>query len=165
MLVTEFLEQNSKKLNFNEIDKIIDKISKQILSNKDKSNCIGLIGDLGTGKTTFTKKLLKLLGVNESVKSPSFTYLIEYNTKDLDIYHFDVYRLNDSSELYSIGFYDYLDNNGLVIIEWADIIIDELPEYTLFIEIKHCDLEYRYLSIYKIVKGVKQYVDLSYYNI
>ncbi|MDK9580730.1 tRNA (adenosine(37)-N6)-threonylcarbamoyltransferase complex ATPase subunit type 1 TsaE [Sneathia sanguinegens] len=154
----------NKKLNFEQINEIITHIAKLISKNKEKSICIGLVGDLGTGKTTFAKKLLKDLGVCQPVKSPTFTFLIEYFTKDIDIAHFDVYRINNEESLYDIGYFDYIDAPGLILIEWADLIKNSLPDNCLFFEIKHDSLNTRYISIYTMKDGEKNYVDLYNYN-
>ena len=88
-----------------------------------------LIGDLGAGKTTFTQGLALGLGLppDEPVNSPTFTLLAEHPGGRLPLYHFDVYRLEDSSGLYDLAFNEYLDSGGVVVIEWADKITDALP--------------------------------------
>ncbi|MBP9478872.1 MAG: tRNA (adenosine(37)-N6)-threonylcarbamoyltransferase complex ATPase subunit type 1 TsaE [Sebaldella sp.] len=143
-------------LTFEELDELALKTAESL----KKGDCLALIGDLGTGKTTFTKKICKYFGVTENIKSPTFNYVIEYNSGVIPIYHFDVYRLLDPSEVYDIGYEDYLDNDGIAIIEWADKIIDELPENALFIEFIYNDDSSRKVSIYKIIDGEKKYVDI-----
>lgn len=88
-----------------------------------------LIGDLGAGKTTFTQGLALGLGLppEEPVNSPTFTLLAEHPGGRLPLYHFDVYRLPDSSGLYDLAFDEYLDAGGVTVIEWADRIADALP--------------------------------------
>lgn len=88
-----------------------------------------LIGDLGAGKTTFTQGLALGLGLphDEPVNSPTFTLVAEHPGGRLPLYHFDVYRLPDSSGLYDLAFDEYLDGDGVVVIEWADKIADALP--------------------------------------
>ena len=144
-------------LTFEELDELALKTAESL----KKGDCLALIGDLGTGKTTFTKKICKYFGVTENIKSPTFNYVIEYNSGVIPIYHFDVYRLLDPSEVYDIGYEDYLDNDGIAIIEWADKIIDELPENALFIEFIYNDDSSRKVSIYKIIDGEKKYVDIG----
>ena len=87
---------------------------------------IVLNGDLGSGKTKFTEGILKYFGLDNEISSPTFTIVNEYNSKDFNIYHFDVYRFADSSEFYAIGGEDYF-SQGLCIIEWGTIISDALP--------------------------------------
>lgn len=146
----------NKKLTFEEIDKLSIKISEYL----KEGGILGLIGDLGTGKTTLTKKICKYYNVVEKVKSPTFTYVIEYTTGDKKIYHFDVYRIINSEEIYEIGFEDYIgEEDAIVIVEWADNIIDEMPEETLYIEIKHDTENTRIVSIYKLKNGEKEYVE------
>jgi tRNA threonylcarbamoyladenosine biosynthesis protein TsaE len=88
-----------------------------------------LVGDLGAGKTTFTQGLALGLGLpaEEPVNSPTFTLVAEHPGGRVPLYHFDVYRLNDSSGLYDLAFDDYLSGDGVVVIEWADKITDALP--------------------------------------
>lgn len=88
---------------------------------------IVLLGDLGSGKTKFTEGVLSFFGIENEISSPTFTIVNEYNTSKCNIYHFDAYRLKDSSEFYNIGGDEYFDK-GICIIEWGDIIEDALPE-------------------------------------
>lgn len=85
-----------------------------------------LDGDLGAGKTAFTKGLSKAFDVEELVTSPTFTIVNEYKGR-IPVYHFDVYRINDIDELYEIGFDEYIYGEGISVIEWADKIKDTLP--------------------------------------
>ena len=78
-------------------------------------------GDLGTGKTVFTNGIAKSLGIKEHITSPTFTIVNEYSGR-VPFYHFDVYRISDSEEMFEIGFEEYLYGEGIVVIEWADII-------------------------------------------
>ena len=88
-----------------------------------------LVGDLGAGKTTFTQGLALGLGLppDEPVNSPTFTLVSEHPGGRVPLYHFDVYRLLDSSGLYDLAFDEYLSGDGVVVIEWADKILDALP--------------------------------------
>lgn len=90
-------------------------------------NIIVLSGDLGSGKTKFTQGILKYFNLEDEISSPTFTIVNEYHQSDINIYHFDVYRLSDSDEFYAIGGEEYL-NNGICIIEWGEIIEDILPD-------------------------------------
>lgn len=109
-----------------------------------------LVGDLGVGKTVFTKGLAKGLGIKEPVSSPTFTILQVYDEGRLPFYHFDVYRIGDVCEMDEIGYEDYLYGQGVSLIEWADLIREILPEHYTEIRIEK-DLErgfdYRRISI------------------
>lgn len=100
---------------------------------------ICLIGDLGAGKTTMTQSLAKSLGVDDYITSPTFTIVNEYEGR-MPLYHFDVYRIGCSEEMYDIGFDEYIDSDGVCIIEWANIIEDILPDEYLHIELKYKDM-------------------------
>ena len=87
-----------------------------------------LTGDLGVGKTVFTQGFAAGLGVEESVSSPTFTIIQEYEGEKMPFYHFDVYRIGDVEEMDEIGFDDYIYGEGVCLIEWADLIREILPE-------------------------------------
>ncbi|WP_077620345.1 tRNA (adenosine(37)-N6)-threonylcarbamoyltransferase complex ATPase subunit type 1 TsaE [Bacillus sinesaloumensis] len=95
---------------------------------------ITLEGDLGAGKTTFTKGLAKGLGITRTVNSPTFTIIKEYKGS-LPLYHMDVYRLEHSDE--DLGFDEYFNGEGVTVVEWAHLIKDQLPQDRLTIKIEH----------------------------
>lgn len=124
-----------KILSFDEMTNLSKKLAHYVTPN----TTLALIGDLGTGKTTFTQTMARELGIKENIKSPTFNYVLEYLSGKMPLYHFDVYRLGDPMEIYEIGYEDYLNNNGLCIIEWANIIETELPKTYIKIEISYND--------------------------
>jgi tRNA threonylcarbamoyladenosine biosynthesis protein TsaE len=95
-----------------------------------------LTGDLGAGKTHFTKGVAKGLSIEEDITSPTFTIVNEYDTGRLKLYHFDVYRVNDPYEIEAIGFDEYIFGDGVSIIEWSNYIQDLIPNEALNIDIK-----------------------------
>ena len=97
---------------------------------------IALDGDLGCGKTVFAKGFADGLGINESVTSPTFTILRQYDGGRLPLYHFDVYRIESSDEMIETGFDEYISGDGVCIIEWAENVRDILPANTIWIKIK-----------------------------
>ncbi|MBN2054643.1 tRNA (adenosine(37)-N6)-threonylcarbamoyltransferase complex ATPase subunit type 1 TsaE [bacterium] len=96
---------------------------------------LALIGDLGSGKTCFTRGLAEGLRMRDPGRfsSPSFTLMNQYDA-DLPVYHFDFYRLESVAEILDLGFTDYLDGDGVVVVEWADKLEDELPEECMVVE-------------------------------
>lgn len=105
----------------------IDDISKRIIENVT-SKIILVYGDMGAGKTTLIKSIVKNLGSKDDVSSPTFSIVNEYEAINDLIYHFDLYRLNDIEEAYNFGIEEYLYSNHWVIIEWPEIIESILPE-------------------------------------
>lgn len=101
-------------------------LGKELASKLKKGDIIVLSGDLGSGKTKFTEGILTYFGLEEEISSPTFTIVNEYNTEDLNIYHFDVYRLNDIDEFRAIGGEEYFEK-GACIIEWGEMIEEMLP--------------------------------------
>ncbi len=102
--------------------------AKKLASKLNKSDVVVLTGELGSGKTKFTEGFLDYFGLAKEISSPTFTIVNEYNTnKGINVYHFDVYRLSDTEEFYSIGGEEYFEN-GICIIEWGEIIKDALPK-------------------------------------
>lgn len=99
---------------------------------------IHLSGDLGSGKTAFTRALLRFLGHTGRAKSPTFSLLEPYNLSSFDLYHFDFYRLSSERAWLDAGFDEYLDGRGVVVIEWPEMAGDTLPAPDLLLRIR-CD--------------------------
>ena len=87
-----------------------------------------MYGDLGAGKTEFVRAMAQEFGITDYITSPTFTIVNEYKGT-LDLYHFDVYRIADSDEMYEIGYDEYIDGDGICVIEWAELIEDILPPH------------------------------------
>lgn len=99
---------------------------------------IAYTGDLGAGKTAFTRGLARGLGITDRVTSPTFTIVNEYEGGRLPLFHFDMYRLSSSDELYDIGWEDYLVRGGVCAVEWSEIVSDALEENELIrVDIKN----------------------------
>ncbi|RBP44121.1 tRNA (adenosine(37)-N6)-threonylcarbamoyltransferase complex ATPase subunit type 1 TsaE [Garciella nitratireducens] len=96
---------------------------------------ICLSGEMGAGKTALTQGIVKGVGIEDYVTSPTYTIVNEYQGS-IPIYHFDVFRIEDVEELYEIGFEEYLDGQGVVILEWASYIEEILPQEYLWISIE-----------------------------
>ena len=116
----------------NEQDTI--ELAQNIESEKFPNMVICLQGDLGSGKTVFTKGFAASLGIEEQVTSPTFNIIKEYTSGEMDLYHMDVYRLDGNVD--ELGIEEYYQKDGIVIIEWSDMIKDYLPEERLEIKIK-----------------------------
>ncbi|KHD85309.1 tRNA (adenosine(37)-N6)-threonylcarbamoyltransferase complex ATPase subunit type 1 TsaE [Heyndrickxia ginsengihumi] len=108
-----------------------------------------LEGDLGAGKTTFTKGIAKGLGIKRTVNSPTFTIIKEYQGR-IPLYHMDVYRLEDTFE--DLGFDEYFDGDGVTIVEWAHLIEDQLPTEYLKINLHHAGNDRRELMLEPVGK-------------
>ncbi len=106
-------------------------------------------GDMGSGKTTLIKQIVKDIGISENVKSPTFSLVNEYIENDLIIFHFDLYRINTENELDSIGFYEYLDSGKLCFIEWPDIAIQNIYKDYVLIKISITSDSEREIEILK----------------
>jgi tRNA threonylcarbamoyladenosine biosynthesis protein TsaE len=126
------------------------KFGLNLASELKPGTVIGLIGDLGTGKTTLTKFIAEGLGITEVVTSPTFTLVHEYMGGRLPLYHFDVYRINTIEDMYEIGFEEYFYGNGVCVVEWADQISELMPDYSIIIKLAYGQAEgtriYEYTS-------------------
>ena len=103
------------------------KIAKELASKLQNADIVILTGDLGAGKTKFTEGFLSFFDLQDEISSPTFTIVNEHNKDKINIYHFDVYRLSDVDEFYSIGGTEYF-SKGISIIEWGELIKDALPK-------------------------------------
>ena len=110
---------------------------KEFADSLKPGQVVALIGPLGAGKTTLTKAIAKGLGITETLSSPTFTIVCEYETGRLPLYHFDVYRVHDEDELFEMGFEEYFHRNGVCLIEWADLVMDLLPKDTIILKLDY----------------------------
>jgi tRNA threonylcarbamoyladenosine biosynthesis protein TsaE len=144
----------NKKIILNSLDDTAD-IAKEIASKlekypKNKASIIFLEGDLGTGKTTLVKEILKSLGLSEPVTSPTFTIIEPYSIKDKKIYHIDLYRIESRKELEVLGIEEYsAENDCLIFIEWPEKAEGFFSEYDLKIRLSHINEFSRELIIEK----------------
>jgi tRNA threonylcarbamoyladenosine biosynthesis protein TsaE len=105
----------------------VEEVAKQLLKNISTKTIL-LYGNMGVGKTTLIKYIVKVIGSHDEVSSPTFSIVNEYESKNDLIYHFDLYRIKDLEEAYNFGIEDYLYSNKWVIIEWPNIIESIVPK-------------------------------------
>lgn len=124
-------------------------IAYKIASQAKSGDIYCLIGDLGVGKTIFSKGFAKGLEIEEHITSPTFTIVQEYEG-NMPLYHFDIYRIEDIEELELIGYEDYFFGNGVCLVEWANNVPEAIPDEAKWIYIEK-DLEkgfdYRKITI------------------
>lgn len=127
-----------------------EKIASQFAMTLEKNDFVALFGDLGVGKTAFVRGLASVLCPDASVKSPTYTIVNEYRKNGKELFHFDVYRIEDDDDLYSMGFYDYL-KRGICVCEWSENIPWAIPEgaYRVTIERVEGNDEHRSIKIEK----------------
>ena len=130
-------------------------LAENIEAEKFPGMVICLNGELGSGKTVFTKGLAAALGIDDTITSPTFNIIKEYPDGEMPLYHMDIYRLEGNIE--STGILDYFNLDGIVVIEWANMIEDYLPEERLDIYFKVIEENRR---IIKIIPHGEQYEDL-----
>lgn len=119
-------------------------LAENIESEKFPGMIICLEGELGSGKTVFVKGFAKSLGIEETITSPTFTLVKEYQTSEMPLFHMDVYRIDNPD---SLGLSDYFNKKAITIIEWSDLVQDYLPEERLEIKFKIIDEDTRILVL------------------
>ena len=128
---------------FTSNDKETESVGKELAAGLDargvRSAFIALRGEMGVGKTAFTRGFCSHFGIG-GVKSPTYTVVNEYRGA-ARVYHFDMYRITDGDDLYSIGYDDYVDADGFCIVEWSENVEDFLPEDAIFVTISRTDGE------------------------
>ena len=112
-----------------------ENIARELAPSLKKGDFVAMYGDLGVGKTAFVRALASILAKAATVKSPTYTIVNEYKGEDTSIYHFDVYRIADDDDLYSVGFYDYL-KKGICVCEWSENIPWAIPEDAIKVTIE-----------------------------
>ena len=113
-----------------------DKIAYEIASKTQPGDVLALIGDLASGKTTFTKGFCRYFNIIENVTSPTYTIINEYSG-DIPIFHIDCYRIKNTKELLNLGIEEYFDFGGIILIEWPEKILDFLPKNTIIINFEY----------------------------
>lgn len=129
------------------------RLAELLLSDKALPRFIALCGGLGAGKTAFTRGFCSVCCPSANVKSPSFALVNEYRG-ETDVFHFDVWRITDEDDLYSVGYYDYFDRNGIILCEWANNIPESLPENYIELRIDGNGNEARNIKAILLTQGV-----------
>ena len=135
-------------------EKDTTEFAKDLASKLKTGDTIVLTGELGSGKTKFTEGFLEYFNLQDEISSPTFTIVNEYNAKDVNIYHFDVYRLSDTDEFYAIGGEEYFEK-GICLIEWGEIIEDALPKEYIHITIDKDPYNENYRVLHVNIHGQK----------
>ena len=134
----EFISRND-----NDTERIAEKLADKLMGGE----IIAFRGDLGAGKTCFTRGLARGLGFTGTVNSPTFSIVNEYIGGRLNLYHFDMYRVENWEDLYSTGFFEYIDMGGVVAAEWSENIDGALGNNTIYITIEKTDETTRNIKI------------------
>ena len=116
-------------------------LGQRLAERLQPGDVIAYTGDLGAGKTAFTRGLARGLGITERITSPTFTIVNEYQGGRLPLFHFDMYRLGSADELFDIGWEDYLARGGVCAVEWSENVEDALEEDTIRVDIRRGDTD------------------------
>lgn len=126
--------------------------AKKIGENLKSGDVLCLDGDLGVGKTVFTKGVAAGLGIKDDVSSPTFTLIQEYYGGRLPLYHFDVYRIDGPWDMDDLGYEEYFYGEGVCLVEWGSMIKELFPENTIYVRIEkdlEKGLDYRKITVSK----------------
>ena len=123
------------------------RIAAEVASQLRAGDIILYEGDMGAGKTTFTKGLAAALGITDPVTSPTFALVNEYPEGRIPLFHFDLYRIDSYDDLYAIGFFDYLDRGGIIAAEWSENIENALPAGTITVTFEQTGENERVINI------------------
>ena len=136
-----------------ETESVGSSLAEAMLSSASLPPFVALYGDLGVGKTAFVRGFTSKIAPLSRVKSPTFALVNEYKGERLSVFHFDMYRIEDEDELYSIGFFDYADRRGICLVEWSENIEDSLPDSYIRVEIEKntaTDTDSRIITVSKV---------------
>ena len=120
-----------------ETEEVGKRLASALENNKQKRAFIAMRGEMGVGKTAFTRGFCSHFGIG-AVKSPTYTIVNEYRSR-VSVYHFDTYRIEDEDDLFSTGYEDYVAKDGFVICEWSEKIEDFIPEDSIYVSISRTD--------------------------
>lgn len=123
-------------------------IAEELARSLPKGSVIAFRGGLGAGKTAFTTGFARGLGIKQDVSSPTFALVNEYRVGENVLYHFDMYRVESWDDLYSTGFFDYLDTGAYLCVEWSENIDGALPDNTVYVEIEPTGEHTRTLKVW-----------------
>jgi len=121
--------------------------AQQLAMDLQPGTVLGLVGDLGAGKTHFVKGLARGLGSDAAISSPTFTLVHEYESGSCPLYHFDFYRVDQLEEIVAIGWEEYLDETGIIVVEWADRFPELMPQETQWWQIEILDENTRRIKL------------------
>ena len=126
-----------------------ERIGAELAVTLAAGDVVALFGDLGAGKTAFCRGLARGMGITQRVTSPTFTIVNEYteNAAAQPLFHFDMYRLGGSDELFELGFDDYVERGGIVAVEWSERIADALPPTAITVKITHAGENERTIEV------------------
>ena len=119
----------------NDTENAGQQLARLMIKDSTLPKFVALCGGLGAGKTAFTRGFCSVCCPKANVKSPSFALVNEYRG-ETNVFHFDVWRITDDDDLYSVGYYDYFDRDGIILCEWADNIEDSLPDGYVRVQIE-----------------------------
>lgn len=135
------LPQEIKTASVQETEAVGAQLADAMLKDLSLPPFVALYGDLGVGKTAFVRGFASIIAPAALVRSPTFALVNEYRGKTKPLFHFDMYRISDEDDLYSIGYDDYLARDGIALVEWSENIPYALPERYLRVEITKDDQE------------------------
>lgn len=118
-----------------------EQIAQALAAQLKPGDVVAYEGGMGMGKTAFTRGIVSGLCGDDVVSSPTFALMNQYDTPAFPVYHFDMYRINGWDDLYSTGFFDYLESGGVLLVEWSENIAAALPEHTIIVRIQPGDNE------------------------
>ena len=125
-------------LRSNNVEETIN-IGKEIAALLNPNDMLVLTGDLGAGKTHFTKGIAEAFGISDVITSPTFPIVVEYSGNNLQLLHFDLYRLEEAQQLEDIAWYELIESGAVCIVEWGDKFPQELPDDYLELHFSVCD--------------------------
>lgn len=127
------------------------KAAEQLAAQLNAGDVILYTGEMGAGKTHFTKGIARYFGIEQSVSSPTFALVNEYHGEKMSVFHFDLFRIDSFDDLYAIGFFDYLDRGGILAVEWSENIpaLAEELESVWTVDIQKIGEESRKITILK----------------